>query len=330
METATKKRIEWIDALRALAMVLVIYGHRVPEWSGYFVFTSPIKIPLFFAITGYVFTGADKSVKDFFVKLIRTIVIPWIVLSVLPYLIAAPIKGVPYLLSNLKEILIGDKYWYMPCCIVAEIIWLAALKVFKKTWQIALISVVLFVAGIVLYHFGILSVFMINRALTVQVYLLIGWLFKRYETVIVERIGKLPILLIACVVYIGLGVVSLFVYPGQVMDVHLNKYYSYMICLMMIWLGIFSLFIAAKKYIKRVPRWWTAVGQNTLVIYLFHSFVVRLGAKAFQLVHLPVNKLTNVLLTAIACAICLGIALLINWLFPELMGKKRKIKKREQ
>lgn len=51
MPEAVKNRKDWIDALHALAMILVIYGHRVPEWSEYFVFTSPIKIPLFFAIT---------------------------------------------------------------------------------------------------------------------------------------------------------------------------------------------------------------------------------------------------------------------------------------
>lgn len=53
--SSDKKRIEWIDALRALAMVLVIYGHQVPDLTGFFVFTSPIIITLFFAITGYVF-----------------------------------------------------------------------------------------------------------------------------------------------------------------------------------------------------------------------------------------------------------------------------------
>ena len=45
----------WVDALRGLAILLVMYGHCVDNMVGYFVFTSPVKMPLFFAITGYVF-----------------------------------------------------------------------------------------------------------------------------------------------------------------------------------------------------------------------------------------------------------------------------------
>ncbi len=322
--SADKRRIDWVDALRALAMFFVVYGHRVPEWSGYFVFTSPIKIPLFFAITGYVFSGANGDVITFFKKLIRTIIIPWLVLSILPYLAMTPIKGPAFLWIHVKAILVGDEFWYMPCCIAAEIIWFFTLKFVKRRWLTALISAALFAAGIVLYRFDILSVFMINRAMTVQVFLLIGWLFRSFEKPIVERGGKAWLLLIGFLVYIGLGILSLLVFPGQVMDVHLNKYYDYLICHAMIWIGIFGLFIACAKYLKKFPGWWVCVGQHTLVIYLFHALVVRLCMKAFGLVHIPINRLTNTLLTALTCAICLGISLLIHWLIPELMGKKRK------
>ena len=52
----TRERKLWIDALRALAMLFVIFGHQVGNYIPYYVFTSPIKIPLFFMITGYNYT----------------------------------------------------------------------------------------------------------------------------------------------------------------------------------------------------------------------------------------------------------------------------------
>ena len=165
---------------------------------------------------------------------------------------------------------------------------------------------------------------MISRAMAVQLFLLIGWLFRKYEGIIIERAGKAWILGAGCAVYIALGILSLVIYPGQVMDVHLNEYYSHAICQLMIWIGIGILFVLAAAVIKKYPKWWVLIGQNTLVIYLFHSFVVRAGVKAFSIVHLPVNRITNILLTAIVTAVCLSISLLINRFLPELMGKKRR------
>lgn len=323
MSETVKKRKDWVDALRALAMILVIYGHRVPGWSEYFVFTSPIKIPLFFAITGYVFNRADGDVVTFLKKLLRTIVIPWLALTIVPYLAATPIKDFSFLRNHVKSILLGNEYWYMPCCIVAEIIWFFVLKTIRKTWQVIVSVVVLYIVGIVFHNHQILSAFMINRAMAVQLFFLIGWLFRKYEVTIIERLGKAWALGVGGGIYIALGILSLVLYPGQVMDVHLNEYYSHVICQLMIWIGIGTLFALA-AVIKKYPKWWVMIGQNTLVIYLFHSFAVRAGVKAFNVIHLPVNRMTNILLTAIATAVCLSISLLINRFLPELMGKKRR------
>lgn len=56
-----KKRLDWIDALRALAIFLVILGHCAPNCYTYFLFTSPLKMPLFFVITGFVFNPINVN-----------------------------------------------------------------------------------------------------------------------------------------------------------------------------------------------------------------------------------------------------------------------------
>ena len=166
---------------------------------------------------------------------------------------------------------------------------------------------------------------MINRAMTVQVFLLIGWLFRKYGELIKEQAGKTWLLFGGSAVYIALGVLSVIIYPGEVLDVHLNKYYNYVFCQLMIWIGIGILFVFASKHIQKYPKWWVLIGQNTLVIYLLHSFVVKAGIKAFSLLHLPVNRMTNILLTVIVISVCLRISLLIKKFIPVLMGKKRKV-----
>ena len=75
-------------------MILVIFGHFCPEWSEYFVFTSPIKIPLFFAITGYCFNFRDGDALSWIRNILRKLVLPWLILSLVWFKVfVALIKG---------------------------------------------------------------------------------------------------------------------------------------------------------------------------------------------------------------------------------------------
>lgn len=40
----------WVDALRGLAILLVMYSHCIGNMPGYIIFTGPVKMPLFYAI----------------------------------------------------------------------------------------------------------------------------------------------------------------------------------------------------------------------------------------------------------------------------------------
>ena len=73
-----KIRLEWIDVLRALAILLVVYGHRITYlkndvdgfwfYEAYSVFLNPIKMPLFFALSGYLFRIRQGGDIAFFKK----------------------------------------------------------------------------------------------------------------------------------------------------------------------------------------------------------------------------------------------------------------------
>ena len=58
-----RNRKLWIDSIRAIAIIMVVLGPQIPEETSYFVYTSTVKMPLFFAISGYLFSdrGADHS-----------------------------------------------------------------------------------------------------------------------------------------------------------------------------------------------------------------------------------------------------------------------------
>ena len=317
-----KRRKDWIDALRAIAMILVVYGHQVPEWNEYFVFTSPVKICLFFAISGYLL-NTGKSWKEFLTSLLKHLVIPWAVLSLIQPILLLPLRGVDSLKVEVIAVLTGHAKWYMPCCIIAEIIWYTFNKIFKsRIIPVFIMSYLAFFVGIILCKHEILNFWMINRALTVQPYLLIGAIYKIGVDKIRDRAGAISI--IGIVLYIGLGVLSLVLYPGESLDVHTASYYNLFICHAMIWIGIIAMFIILEYGIKKYQNWIIILGKDTLVVYLFHSLLITAVVKLMSLIGISNNRFIALLVTAIVCAMCCLLTFGINRFCPALLGGKKK------
>ena len=69
------KRIEYIDILRGIAMILVLIGHNDTILTNYIY---SFHIPLFFFISGLTYKGNSVSLKEVIKKRFRNIVIPYI------------------------------------------------------------------------------------------------------------------------------------------------------------------------------------------------------------------------------------------------------------
>ena len=326
-ETVGKKRKEWVDALRALAIFFVIYGHLVKGWTAYYVFTSPIKICLFFAISGYVFKYDRVKEGEFYYSLFRKLIIPWLVFSLLPYAIAIPIKGVSFFYARFVTVITGKStLWYMPCCIIAEIIWHYLNRFIKKEGVLIIASLVFFALGLFLGKCGLLDLLMINRAMAVQAFLVIGSVYKKHEEYLLEKLGKPQYVCLGFFVYVILGIITMVFYPGQNLDVHTNKYYNFTICGLMILIGIVVIFIIFEKYIKKYPPIVTLVGQNTLVIYICNNLVISVIRFVSKRTGLPYDGIFPGLITAvIACVACTVLSLLTKKLMPEIFGIKRRL-----
>ena len=91
-----QERKDWIDIIRGLAVVLVVIGHAAPESYPFFLLTSPIKMPLFFVISGYLFNARNGSYQRFFKNLLIKVIIPWFFLGLTPVIMMAPFKGISY------------------------------------------------------------------------------------------------------------------------------------------------------------------------------------------------------------------------------------------
>ena len=109
-------RKEWIDGLRALAMLIVMTWHISNGINSQWLFsliTAPIMIPLFFSITGYVFNDCEGNQKLFYTKLFKYLVFPWLCLAFLKGSINALInRSFEYFLEYSSNLFTGSNLWY--------------------------------------------------------------------------------------------------------------------------------------------------------------------------------------------------------------------------
>lgn len=330
MQKTNNKRILWLDALRGIAMLFVIFGHQCKGFTEYYVFTSPIKIPLFFAITGFVFNDRDGNIRKFFRNLFLKLFIPWVLLSLVPARIIYSLLGFSSksVGTQIYDFLSGSYLWYMPCCIIAEIIQFFVRKYMKKGYLKYSACIILMIAGVILANNGIGDFANINTAFIAQGFIAIGLFIKGY----VDRLDprrKRNVLICGAVVYILLCVFSLYKYPGKTMDVHLNRYYSYTLCGMQIFSGLISLFLLfefIQNFLASYMRFVTYIGQNTLVFYMVNPYVIQGFRKVLSMAKIDPNgrPIFWFINTIVACLGCGFAAFILNKFFPFAVGKSKK------
>ena len=323
METRKK----WIDILRAISMILVVFGHSVPQRAWFFHVVTPLKIPMFFAITGYVFNDCDGEIGKFLKKILFRLVIPWAILGILQAVPSWINGGITAFIERCFLLILGKALWYIPCCIIAEIIWFFALKGTKNTVCLGLLAAMLFAIGYLLGT-SILNIRIVGCAMTCVLYIYFGYVFKACE----EKIKSIKpfILAIIAVCYVAVTTLSFFFNDKRSMDVHILKYPHLWYSIPTIALGIFVMFSIFGRLQFDYDKIFSYIGRNTLPIYLMHESMLVIGNHLIKMVGLnnlsiwvrgPVKTVFALLVTAV-------LAFVFERFCPILVGKsKRKSEK---
>ena len=115
-------RIGWIDAAKGIGLLCVILGHLhiplVDTWVYFF------HMPLFFFLSGCVFSGGKYDFKTFISKKLRSLVIPYFTLGGGIFLFWCVLyalegrSGGDYM-EMLKNFLVQEHFWtvwFLPVC----------------------------------------------------------------------------------------------------------------------------------------------------------------------------------------------------------------------
>jgi acyltransferase len=147
-------RVYWIDALKAIAIILVVIGHS-PGIQGYSYIVKYIysfHIPLFFLISGILFDAkmVENDLSPFLKKQARGLLIPyfaWGFLTYIPWYVIArhfgsypdldpikPLLGMLYGTGSGTWLIHNGALWFLPCLFVTRVIFFATIKFVPRSF----------------------------------------------------------------------------------------------------------------------------------------------------------------------------------------------------
>ena len=283
MTNTMTKRIEWIDTAKGIGLICVILGHmRVPYLSTW-IYT--FHMPLFFFLSGAVFSGRKYSFREYVKRKLKSLVLPYFALGggiFLFFCIVYAVQGQPIIayMEMLKDFLVQEHYWtvwFLACLFLVELLYYGIHALCGKYPAVAsALSLLICVFGLLRYHLGWGSLpWNLDVALVAQFFFHCGYLLKgqynRLEGI--RQIKSLKKGLIA------VGLLALNAIPGflcirvsgESLDMSIGMYGNEVLTFLSAFAGIFLIIFLS--YILH-HKYLTWLGQNTMVIFGWHSRIV--------------------------------------------------------
>ena len=332
-----KKRILWLDQLRAISFFIVILGHVNMSYD-VIKFIYSFHMPLFFIISGMTFRpdkyqSLGKRSKDKFKKLI----LPhfWMNLLMLPLWIytfkvlssASPdwitlLKGIFYINSG-KYQSPSNATWFLAALFLTELLFALCYQFSKGNRQILSIAVV--ILGLI----GFLESnnksnyegpWHVEAVFTAIVFYMAGYYFMQYLPTITDFLACRKNYFCSLTTLLCIGIwCSL--ENGRV-SMNGNTYDS----ILYFYAAAFCLSFAIVLIVMKLPalRLFDYVGKNTIAYVGIHIPVIRVIQKTYPIV--DASQLNSFLLAVFVYLVMIPITMLINYCFPYINSRKWNFK----
>lgn len=273
-------RQHYIDTLRGIGMIFVVYGHIIRIWPDRnYIWT--FHMPLFFFISGLIFQPTKyNTIKAFILRRSIFLLIPYILF----YILCVPMwggftllyKGDLSIINIIKEYLLmfvgnmtdsGGALWFLPCLFVTELFYWIINNYFCRYLQL-LSSLLLMIIGYFLLKANIILPFGINIALLAIPFYSIGYLSKEY----IEK-WKSSNLISQIIPLIFLFFIQFFLFKYSGLDLALSYIRNIITYIPMALSAILFYLIISFLINKNFILEW--IGKNTLIILAFHGYVYK-------------------------------------------------------
>lgn len=294
----SSNRVEWVDIAKGIGMILVIIGHLSVPYTDLWIYT--FHMPLFFFLSGTVFSGKKYKFLPFLKKKVKSLVIPYFTLGFGIFLFFSALylyydntgntppdfvkNALDTPLNMFVNFLIQKGYWtvwFLACLFVAEIMFYFILKAGRNKFSITLIiSFVICAGGLVYYRLGGEALpWNIDIALTAQFFICMGYFFtnchildkfKRYITEKASYIKRFMLSALFLAINVITGFAS-FKLSGVTLNMSIGSYGIEPLSIISALSGILFI-ISISSMIK--CRFLSYLGRNTMLVFAWHSRIM--------------------------------------------------------
>lgn len=251
--------IFWVSS--AIAIFMVVCAHCAYE--NYYlqritsIFGS-IGVPIFLIKSGF-YLNREESTKNYWLKKLKSIIIPWLIISPFLYLFSIYKNNASFNLIDCCRYCIGYETWLY--YIVILLVYYAVFRFLKYDWFIY-VSIVLFFVSNILDVYGVNPISNITTPYLNFFnrigYFAVGIILKKFN--LYERlISNRRLSFICCIVVFPLGIPFIWWYIGIVPTVLLIIYRL---------LFAYSVFTIANRLSD--IKWLISVGKDTYLVFFLH------------------------------------------------------------
>lgn len=326
-----KERIQWIDTAKGIGLLCVIIGHLHIPFIATWVYT--FHMPLFFFLSGVVFSGNKYDLQSFLVKKVKTLIVPYFSLGIVIYffyMIINEIRGVENSLygsnySMLIQLLKQEHFWtiwFLTCLFFTEILYYLINRYSNGNGWIATgISLTICLLGFFYYRMGGDGLpWNLDVAFIAQFFLHLGYRFsinkKINEKILTHnRINSIILAVIFLIINIVSGILCIKV-SGESLDMSVGLYGDEILTIISAVGGILFIVIVSNHLVN---KYLVYLGQNTMIIFAWHSRIIIVlcnyifdWLKFFQTDNIGVFLLKNAFIFVIIFAILIPVTELIK------------------
>lgn len=334
-----KKRILYIDYVKAIAIIGVIIAHVNFANQGVKAWLTSFLMPVFFFATGLVLDFTRSTWEDLMVvtrKFFKRLMLPFLLWGLIFSKFSIP---------NLLLICYGSyrsihkagsltSLWFLPVMFFTVLIFFMISRTRgnkNRDWLLLSLSIVAFVIGVSMPRLGIGYPFSLNVALVALFFMTLGNITRPYLNQIYDSLraqkkrGVLVCLLLTLVFAGGSLTLTCLMNIPKIGYIHMGigQFGNPIIFTLTAICGILMLIFLCimLEYIhSRTTKGLLFVGQNTLCIFIVQKPIIGCFKKLFEIY--PMDNVLVLLFTTVgtlvaSCVLCI----IVNKYVPVLVGK---------